>query len=302
MGSLSESLKESFKLLVKHCFKLISNLRETFPITENRLGLLKLESVLSQKELKFIHQILNKIFNSDAFKCCLPFQNSLIHELSSVIKNASTDWVDKNTTSFFRKSEDDNLKKLIELCYTVYLDLLTAQRFYDPIFKNEINIDYFTILYKKIDPTLINLVEKVMVEEFGEDIKKFPAQVLSKYGQSLMNSPDLKKENENSPTRGNLNSILNYVTITEQISINLFELYSLIYVIFRMKSCLADSDQLSLNILRFYELFYMPYKRWIDLIKKRVDNKIDKCFDSEKVSIVSTIRKDNFFSKQLLNM
>lgn len=89
----------------------------------------------SQFFKKFNFRILNKIFNLNAFKYCLPFQNSLNHELVCVIRNASVEWVEKNANCFYRKSDDDNLKRLIEFCYLIYQDLLTAQRFYDPIFK-----------------------------------------------------------------------------------------------------------------------------------------------------------------------
>jgi hypothetical protein len=73
----AQSLKESFDSFIKHCFKLIYNLREAFPVTENRAGLEKLDTVL---------KILNKIYNMSAFKYCFPFQNALNHELLIILK------------------------------------------------------------------------------------------------------------------------------------------------------------------------------------------------------------------------
>ncbi|CAF0819214.1 unnamed protein product [Brachionus calyciflorus] len=289
----SECLKESLDLFIKHCFKLIQNLREAFPVTKNRLGLEKLEYVL---------RILSKIFNMNAFKYCFPFQNSLIHELVLVIKNASNDWFDRTADGYFRKSEDDSLKKLIEFTYLVYSDLLIAQNFYDSIFKIELNIDYFTILYKKIESKLMDLIEKIIIEEFGEDIKKFPAQVLNLYGQmiNVSDSTTKSRKDESSPVSNNL--MINYVTITEQIAIELFELYSLIHLIEQMKTYLCENDQTYLAINKFHDLFYMPYKRWIDIIKKRVENKIEKCFDNEKNDVLTELTKVSSSSIEISNL
>jgi hypothetical protein len=33
----------------------------------------------------------------------------------------------------------------------------------------------------------------------------------------------------------------------------------------------------------YYELFYIAFKRWVELIRRKVDIKIDRCFDNEKV-------------------
>jgi hypothetical protein len=46
-----------------------------------------------------------------------------------------------------------------------------------------------------------------------------------------------------------------------------------------------------LKICAYYELFYMPYKRWIDMIKRRIDSKVEKCFESEKSDVLTELTK-----------
>lgn len=96
----------------------------------------------------------------DAFKYTFPFQNSLIHELVTILKvwnflnlfdiilciskfyfcffssqNATSDWFEKMCEFHLRKSDDDAIKKLIEFAQAVYIDVLIAFKYYKTIFE-----------------------------------------------------------------------------------------------------------------------------------------------------------------------
>ena len=90
----AQSLRESFDLFIKHCFKLITNLRDVFPVNNGKLSLEKLE---------FILKFLNKLFNMNAYRYCFPFHNSLGHEMLIVLKNASIAWFQKAKAKCFGK-------------------------------------------------------------------------------------------------------------------------------------------------------------------------------------------------------
>ena len=90
----AQSLRVSFDLFIKHCFKLIMNMRDVFPVTNGKENLEKLE---------FILKFLNKLFNMTAYKYCFPFHNSLNHELLIILKNSSTTWFQKIKDKHFGK-------------------------------------------------------------------------------------------------------------------------------------------------------------------------------------------------------
>jgi len=62
-----------------------------------------------------------------------------------------------------------------------------------------------------------------------------------------------------------------------------------------LKFCFSLKE--SLKIMTFYEIFYMPYKRWIDLIKRKIDIKIEKCIENEKSDVLTEIQ--NLFRQAL---
>ena len=79
----AQSLRVSFDLFIKHCFKLIINTRDVFPVTNGKDNLEKLE---------FILKFLSKMFNMSAYRYCFPFHNSLLHELLIILKSSSVTW------------------------------------------------------------------------------------------------------------------------------------------------------------------------------------------------------------------
>ncbi len=72
----TNALRDSFDIFVRYCYNIISNLREVYFFNEKH-GCEKLQQIL---------RTLSKIFNMAAYKYCFPFQNTLLHELVSLIK------------------------------------------------------------------------------------------------------------------------------------------------------------------------------------------------------------------------
>jgi len=149
-------LRTSFHTLTTECFKLITNMRYAFPVTQNRQGLNKLENVL---------KLLITIHNIAAFKYCNPFSNSLSHELGQLLKNNSCEWVEKTRDNFFQLNDEANLSQLVSFSTTIYLDLYLAFKYYSPLFENMANVNYFQILFKQVDRTLYDLLKKILVDE-----------------------------------------------------------------------------------------------------------------------------------------
>jgi hypothetical protein len=52
-----------------------------------------------------------------------------------------------------------------------------------------------------------------------------------------------------------------------------------------------SSERPALRICTYYDLFYMPYKRWIDLAKRKIDSKVEKCFEREKSDVLTELTK-----------
>ena len=101
----AQCLRESFDLFIKHCFKLITNIRDVFPITNVRMNLEKLE---------FLLKFLNRLCNMNAYKYWFPFHNSLGHELLIVLKSGASNWFQKAKAKCFGK-----VKKNKKLSYFV---------------------------------------------------------------------------------------------------------------------------------------------------------------------------------------
>ena len=149
----------------------------------------------------------------------------------------------------------------------------------------------------------MDLVKQVLVDEFGEDIKRYANEVSQLYGNLSSNNggggSPTSSANLNQTPKDSIDvkpgSLFKYNTITESIAISLFELYTAVNSIYKFRHYLNENDRGNLKINSFYELFYMPYKRWIDLIKRKIDAKVEKCFENEKV-------RGDFFSRIISNL
>ena len=150
----------------------------------------------------------------------------------------------------------------------------------------------------------MNLVKQTLTDEFGVDIKRNANDVsllcsqLSSSPTTMTvvttgNSQSLTPSSvlSNQSTEAKMNSFFNYTTISEQIATSLFELYNTMNEIYKLRIYVTNSDQATLRINSFYEFFYMPFKRWIDLIKRKIDSKAEKCFESEKSDVLTELTK-----------
>lgn len=133
-------------------------------MTQNRQGLAKLDSVL---------KLLFCIYNMSAFKYCFPFRNRMEHELTSLFRETSDEWLEKvrrehmEQGSLAGRADNDHqrLRRLVEVSQVVYSDLYLAFKFYSPVIENIANIHYFQILFKRTDIFLFELIDKCLVDE-----------------------------------------------------------------------------------------------------------------------------------------
>jgi len=72
---------------------------------------------------------------------------------------------------------------------------------------------------------------------------------------------------------------------TEQIALSLFEIYINILSIYQYKNFLSQTEHDTLKLNSFPSLFYLTLKRWIDLIKQKVEIKVEKSSECEKVNL-----------------
>ncbi|CAF4727631.1 unnamed protein product, partial [Rotaria sp. Silwood2] len=104
----SDMLREAFTLFINHCFKQLTKIRELFPAA-NKTSMERLEQILT---------ILMKLHSMEVFRHCCPFQNSLQHELTSIIKTGTIEWFDRIATQITKprlRSDEDTLRNTSEL-------------------------------------------------------------------------------------------------------------------------------------------------------------------------------------------
>jgi predicted component of type VI protein secretion system len=51
----------------------------------------------------------------------------------------------------------------------------------------------------------------------------------------------------------------------------------------------------------FHDLFFVAFKRWVELIKQKVDTKIERCFDNEKHDVLTELTKFSSSSVEVSN-
>jgi hypothetical protein len=61
------------------------------------------------------------------------------------------------------------------------------------------------------------------------------------------------------------------------------------------------SDQKSSSMQNFHDLFFVAFKRWVELIKQKVDTKIERCFDNEKHDVLTELTKFSSSSVEVSN-
>ena len=169
--------------------------------------------------------------------------------------------------------------------------------------------------------------------KFGEEVNKCPGSELSpqnlsptknKHDDASTSSPtsspiNLGRSPSPIPTHFNRSSFkkeppvfakiepvpivsnFNYSSITEHLAVAVFELYFCVHTIDAFRKYLDESDQGTLSIQNYHDFFYVAFKRWIELIKQKVDLKIERCFDNEKNDVLTELTKFSSSSVEVSN-
>ena len=61
------------------------------------------------------------------------------------------------------------------------------------------------------------------------------------------------------------------------------------------------SEQANLSMNDCHNLFFIAFKRWIELIKQKVDTKIERCFENEKNDVITELTKFGSSSIEVSN-
>jgi len=78
-------------------------------------------------------------------------------------------------------------------------------------------------------------------------------------------------------------SSVSYNVINEQTAVMLFDIYITIMAVMKFKNRLNESEMKQLKLNAYHELFYLPWNRWIDLFRQKIEVRIRTRFEIEKV-------------------
>ena len=116
-------------------------------------------------------------------------------------------------------------------------------------------------------------------------------------------SIDSKPINENFLRKVSIISVVDYGTMSDETALSFFELYLVLLDLSRFQINIEEryndrldlfflmmtikilylSDRNNLKLIKFHEFFKIPFKRWIELIKIKLQSQIDKLAEAEKV-------------------
>ncbi|UJR07768.1 hypothetical protein I4U23_012051 [Adineta vaga] len=252
----SDMLREAFTLFVNHCFKQIAKIRELFPAA-NRLAMERLEQLLT---------IVAKLHSMEVFHYCCPFQNSLQHELSLIIKAGTIEWFERMITEITKprlRSDEDVLRSTSELVYILIADAHSAVKYYNPIFEMTVKLAFYHISFKKIDGKLMDIVTKALEEELGEQIYQSPMKLLEN------NEPDSA-------------DIAAFASSAEQTSLCLFELYLSLNELAKYKIYVNETHRSNLRINQYYSYFGIATKKWLSVARNKLLHRIEYVLDKDK--------------------
>lgn len=268
-----DSLNESFTSVLTYNFKLLGKIRDLFP-PDSKLSGIKLENVL---------KLIRKIHISHSFKHCCPFQNSMLHEITQNLKTGTSQWFEriKKQNLSKKSSEEDNFKKLIDILNILIIESNVSLKYYHPIFEKELSFQYFPIILKQFDFELHKLMQKILVEEFGDD---YFGNEIENEDQPIQKAQTNNNEIEslNSLRKMSLVSVVDYGSISDENSLLYFELYLSFCELYRLKVHIEEKDVDSLKMLKLNFFFRIPFKRWFDLIKIKLDFQVEKLAEAEK--------------------
>ncbi|CAF0764647.1 unnamed protein product [Didymodactylos carnosus] len=238
-----DMLREAFTLFINHCFKQLARHRELFPAA-NKIAVEKLEQLLT---------IISKLYNMEVFRYCCPFQNSLQHEVSTIIK-----------------SDEDTLHCASELCYVVIADAHAAVKYYNPIFETTVKLAYYHIAFKKIDAKLMDIILKALEEELGEQIHRPSEQ--------LITEPDSA-------------DVIQFAAAAEQTGLSLFELYLSLHELVKYKIYVNETGRPNLKTSHYYVYFGAAMRKWLSIARNKVIYRIEKSVELDKPESITQFTK-----------
>ncbi|CAF1066209.1 unnamed protein product [Adineta ricciae] len=253
----SDMLREGFTLFINHCFKQLGRLRELFPAA-NRLAMERLEQLLT---------IVGKLHSMEVFRYCCPFQNSLQHELSLIIKAGTIEWFDRMVAEITKprlRSDEDILRNTSELVYVLIADAHSAVKYYNPVFESTVKLAFYHISFKKIDVKLMEIITKALEEELGEQIYQSPLKLLEN------TEPDSA-------------DIAAFASAAEQTSLSLFELYLSLNELAKYKVYVNETHRSNLKINQYYGYFGVAMKKWLAVVRNKLLHRIEYALDKDKI-------------------
>ncbi|CAF0914776.1 unnamed protein product [Rotaria sordida] len=274
----SDMLREAFTLFINHCFKQLAKLRDLFPAA-NRIAAERLEQLLT---------IVAKLHNMEVFRYCCPFQNSLQHELSLILKAGTMEWFDRMVIHITKprlRSDEEILRNTSELVYVLLADAHSAVKYYNPIFESTVKLAFYHISFKKIDVKLMDIIIKALEEELGEQIYQSPLKLFEN------TEPDSA-------------DIAAFAFSAEQTSLSLFELYLSLNELAKYKIYVNESHRSNLKINQYYLYFGVALKKWLSIARNKLLHRIEYILDKDKsetslIAPISTTTNNKFTSSSL---
>ncbi|CAF0890091.1 unnamed protein product [Rotaria sordida] len=272
----SDVLREAFTLFINHGFKQLAKIRELFPAT-NKTSMERLEQLLT---------ILMKLHSMEVFRHCCPFQNSLQHEITSIIKTGTIEWFNRLATQITKprlRSDEDILRNTSELVYIMIADAHLCIKYYNPIFDSTVKMSFYNISFKKIDEKLMDIVIKALEEELGEQVHQCPSTFLE------IKEPDSA-------------DVLAFSAAAEQISLCLFELYLSLHELSKYKIYVNETDRVNLKITQYYMYFGAAVKKWLSLARNKILHRIERSVENDKYEAALTSTHNVKFTPSSLDV
>ncbi|XP_052791167.1 BAI1-associated protein 3-like isoform X2 [Mya arenaria] len=252
--ALEECLAESLTRFIDHSLALIHRQREVFP-TNNRQAMQRLEGML---------RCLSGIYSMQVFKRTCPFHKELHPEITIIIKKSASEWYERTSKRCHKRTavagEEDVIHGLLELTNQLNADLHHAVIFYNKLYEQLVDVQYFRVTYQ--------VIEKL----FGEEVTGTLTGSLTRLERADAQQPD-------SPG------------IVGIMGTQLFELYLALQEFCKFKEHLPNSIKKDLSICRYYQWFTFAVKKWLHIAKQKAYKRIHKAVELDKtVDIKSGVK------------
>ncbi|CAH1794940.1 unnamed protein product, partial [Owenia fusiformis] len=251
-----EKLSQSFSRFIEFCMNLLRRVRDAFP-GANKAAFHRLQGML---------KCLSQIYDMEVFRYCSPFRKELRAEIKTALKSGTEEWYMKtfeNTRpngDMSAKDEESTVQRLIQLCALVNMDLHKAEKYYNKLFVDLVNVNFLSSVYRQFEKLISNDVVRIVGDELGPDAMK--------------NLEHLKELHVDEKDLGN--------PATQQSGITLFELYMSLQEFTKFRKELPSDDRKQLAITKYYEWFQVPVEKWLVVAKLKCMHRIQKAVELDK--------------------